>query len=496
MRSRVSVFLLVLCVVGGFFVSSSRGDSLEVILPQPYETNVVLSLEAWVDLHPTNVVVFDYASGDDAFAEWEEYRDTCSVLVFLILESAYNIGQESYAMDQAFNGLISDLEDLPWPDEVPDSLWERWESLIDDWRDQFNASRSSVVGDILAIYSYCEEVTNELAFVDSLFEVREVVDSVAFGASDFTGSIDGGSCTCPDYTVYLQGLSDDVADLASFVEDFWQEWREFLRGWRSVISSGYTSGSIAASTLVKFWDWPFSVSVTNLEEWIDAINSNDVSIRVYNDEFNPLWVDFTNSISVSIDDISADLVLNANVAVTNFFDMFDVLTNALQVVNQNENQTELDFASDQLRGLDDMEEDDTEIAVESYTPVEQIGSTVKGVYDEYKKMFQSIPSEMPHDIVIHQGWNMGGITVQSLHWQPGSNSGVGRCFNFIRNLIRSLWLLLTVLVMFHCVAIDVYVAGLLAVVVYGALFSKPEVIARGFQFFWRILSGILGRNKE
>ena len=233
-----------------------------------------------------------------------------------------------------------------------------------------------------------------------------------------------------------------------------------------------------------------------MQEWIDSINSNDVSIRVYNDEYNPLWVDFTNSLSVSIDSISGDAYFRAEVAVTNFFDMFDVLTNAYTVTNESRNEQDLEFANEQLQGLDEMQEDDLELSEETYTTVEQLGSTIRGVYDDYASIFDTIPSEMPTDIVIHQGWTIGGITVTSLHWQPGSNSGVARCLNFIRNLVRSIWFFLTVVVVFHCVGIDVYVAGLLAVVVYGALFSKPEVIAKGFRFFWKIASGILGRNKE
>lgn len=513
-----SVFRLGLFLAGLSFARIVSAET--IVLPEPYSTNVVLSLEAWVQLHPTNIVVFDYAGGEDSFLEWEEFRDTCLDLVSLVRDSAHNIGQESYSMDLAFHGLIHDLEDLPWPSDVPDSVWETWEFLVSNWSEQFAASRASVVSEIVAIYDYCDEVTNELSFVDSLFQVHEVVDSVTFGSSDFSGSIIGGSCNCPDYTVYLQGLHADLVQLRGDLARYFDWLVGFRSGWRDVISSADTSGEIAATLLRQWWEvmrirpldepssgWDPAENLRNFIRWGFVFPTNTVD--------HPLWVTSADDEGLSVRIVNTNAI---KVSITNDYSGF-AITN-IEEITTNIYSNSLDHATNDV----DAVEDEYGQVEEDRTPLRdtlEIGSVTDssaamlddGWFSAWRDFF-SLEFQCPTYVTIHGGWTWylpqfgssrrrsrdgsGEVLAEIpfIRWTIDDNHM--RVLSFVRACISLFLAFVYIRILIFIVRFDAQLLGLLARIMYSVLVNGrdlPKVSADVVNLWGDFVTSLFGGDE-
>ena len=202
---------------------------------------------------------------------------------------------------------------------------------------------------------------------------------------------------------------------------------------------------------------------------------------------NPLWVAFTNSVSFdsesladALDDIDVRVKGVFDVAVTNFPDLVDLLQDtvlyvSITNVNNNYLNAEFDFAEEKLDEVSDPQNELPEPENIDTSHIRSFTSRISGIVDAYGSAFGSVPDDMPQDIMIHQGWTVGGIEVQSIHYKASDDA---KYYRWIHNLFSVVWGLILVSVI---VAAGVFgfVICFYAMMMCGAMFlGKPALVLR------------------
>lgn len=233
----------------------------------------------------------------------------------------------------------------------------------------------------------------------------------------------------------------------------------------------------------------------------------DHIVAVTNEPQNPIWVEFTNSVSLSDETLAA---------LTNTFfsldDLMQSLTSAVFMVTLDEEtmekQQEVEQEMTQQAAVDaaDQHSDpDIDTVVLPSTDVSRasgIGTHVSSVVNAYKSMFNSIPRQLPSDIMVHEGFTMrmlpgstrNDFEVQSIHWRPGQYSKLSTLLGGIRACFVGFWLIIYIAVIWGAMAIDIFVAGVCIYCTYGLLLGKPETAVKGIRYMFGVLCSLLGRE--
>lgn len=233
----------------------------------------------------------------------------------------------------------------------------------------------------------------------------------------------------------------------------------------------------------------------------------DHIVAVTNEPENPIWVEFTNSVSLSEETLAA---------LTNTFfsldDLMHSLTTAVFMVTWDEDtmekQQEVEQEMTQQAAIDaadqhsDPDRDTVALPSADVFRASGIGTHVSSVVNSYKSMFNSIPHQLPSDIMVHEGFTMrmlpgstrDDFEVQSIHWRPGQYSKLSTLLGGIRACFVGFWLIIYIAVIWGAMAIDIFVAGVCIYCTYGLLLGKPETAVKGIRYMFGVLCSLLGRE--
>lgn len=174
----------------------------------------------------------------------------------------------------------------------------------------------------------------------------------------------------------------------------------------------------------------------------------------------------------------------------------DSLTNAVFLVTWDEETMEKqqdiekektqEAAAEAADQHSDPDRDTVALPTTDISRTANIGTHISGVVNSYKSMFNSIPHQLPSDIMVHEGFTMrmlpgstlNDFEVQSIHWRPGQYSKLSTLLGGIRACFVGLWLILYIVVIWGAMAIDIFVAGVCIYCTYGLLLGKPEAAVK------------------
>lgn len=503
---------------------------------------------ALADNATTNVVYYD---------DWIDYHDRIVEECNTIIGTADLLSQQLTIINDGLSASqrkISDAASAAAQFQFSDyDEYVVVRDALDDARDQV-AAQQSTISDLQA----------ELSDIRSA-AYRIQIDMPVLTPADF----EGGGCNCPDYTAILTSIDSRLSlvfqavrscedILNRLVEDYLYaflyslaEYTGHENDWSDESDLGYYAGMTLGQVLSNSWD---SIYYANLypdigngifdvngvrtgpkflqemwnyilrpfaQTWADYewdpdnrmihgfrdFYIGDHIVAVTNEPENPIWVEFTNSVSLSDETLAA---------LTNTFfsldDLMQSLTSAVFMVTWDEEtmekQQEVEQEMTQQAASDaaDQHSDpDIDTVVLPRTDVSRasgIGTHVSSVVDSYKSMFNSIPHQLPSDIMVHEGFTMrmlpgstlNDFEVQSIHWRPGQYSKLSTLLGGIRACFVGFWLIIYIAVIWGAMAIDIFVAGVCIYCTYGLLLGKPETAVKGIRYMFGVLCSLLGRE--
>lgn len=481
MRLRVSASQLVLFAVGFLSIRfSATADT--IVLPEPFFTNQFTSVEAWVQLDTVEAIVLTEEEYNTFAAE--VYSESQYILDSIIPDLYIAISDSSNRVDVAFDGYSA----------VSGQSGRNWNAFRAKVLHEFDVLNDAVLQADIFIGEQLSIINSAVASLDTNNRTN-VITSVTFG-QEYGRTLPGGGCECPDYRVYLTTLQTTLSGFRAEVNSYLSWLEDFRDGWQSIISSDYTSGALVASTLVKYFAWDWSISVTN-----------DLTALVTNAPSNPLWVSITNDNPIVVQLASEQFPLpvwvtnTVDVNVLNFDDLAYILTNNDSVeVRQ---QSELNFAESRLQNQASPEEEESEFEDVSFDDLETLGEKMQDVVSSYKEMFDTnlMPEDPPSEVTLHNGFKLGSITVPSMHWslggaggmaKAGGNTATLRMLRGIRSCFRAMWFVGFIVLLYYCAAVDMLVGGSLVACCFGVLMGDAGKITRGIWSCWRLFTRMLG----
>lgn len=482
--ARVSALFLAIALC--LTCRNSRADI--AVLPEPYYTNGVVSVEAWCEIFAhTNLFL--------SYTDWRDtYKPDLTNALALLLDD-YNqtyinfqalrrdliaIGDDfSIALDAWIISFFDSqteyvLNYLDYDslfaiyDEVADVLYQRIDILLGDLDDY-----SAVLEDI----SYqAQSVRSQINSLDREFQQYEILDSVEVGMEPYDGP-PGGGCSCPDYRSYLTYLQGQLDDISSRVQSIENELQRFLDGFATEALSEFGDSAYPATT---FGSW-LATLLGSLQavyyrdyEHLNIVSTNvlahilDGWVYPTNRVDDPLFVSVVDdNLESTLQSIFADLEVTVkqgtnlwNVVVTN--QVLVSVTNSLENINDIDVEQTVDDLGGKLDELGQPEEI-TEEPIDYSTVFEDYKDAAVDLGQSWQSLFTEAVTDtdqMPTSIRLWSGYQPDGthfdslVIVPTTYWTiSGSVASVCRS---IRSVCRFLWLIVEIAIIARLFKINIF----------------------------------------
>lgn len=484
--ARVSALFLVIALC-----LTCRNSCADIaVLPEPYYTNGIVSVEAWCRLHTITNSFVDYDT-------WEVYRNSIlSTSQSLHSDAEYLSGQLELLMSEllyveesfgdAFQTWYTSLIDQALildPYGTSDSFWDLIadaSNLIDYLYPSIDSIRYTIRDDLLPTSSYIlqgvDSVTNQVRSLDAEFRQAELVDYVEVGMEPYDGPA-GGGCHCPDYRSYLTYLQGQLDDIFSRVASIENELQRFLDGFATEALSEFGDSAYPATT---FGSW-LATLLGSLQavyyrdyEHLNIVSTNvlahilDGWVYPTNRVDDPLFVSVVDdNLESTLQSIFADLELTVkqgtnlwNVVVTN--QVLVSVTNSLENINDIDVEQTVDDLGGKLDELGQPEEI-TEEPIDYSTVFEDYKDAAVDLGQSWQSLFSTAVTdtdEMPTSIRLWSGYQPEGTHFDSLviipttYWTiSGSVASVCRS---IRSVCRFLWLIVEIAIIARLFKINIF----------------------------------------